>query len=249
MSIQPATDLYIFQGSNIGSTGVRYDTINIPEMMYLITKKVFGIPNTIPDLIYSTELKPSVTTNIGNSFPNIYQNKTFSQIIPQSNFMGIDSFFQPQTTTLDTTWSNYNYPNFYNVSISNDNLSKRYVSKTHPYICYYSNLLLSPLTNYFDRYPDSLYRNCPTYVHPLLVNSISFRYDFTYFIQLYQNNGITRIRADDGFPLIDNDAGIVVFYDSNTRTSQVDFNNPPRISFYRYEGLFGEASILQGQDL
>lgn len=258
MTTLPASNPYLFQGFTIGSSGVRYDTINIPEMMYLISKKLFGIPNTIPDLLYSDELQPSFRTNIGNSFPNIYQNKIYSQFIPISNTMGIRNVFQPQTTILDVSWSNYNYRNFYNVSILTDDLSKRYVSKTHPYICYYSNLLLSPLANYFARSPNSLYRNCPTYVHPLLVNSISPRHDNTYFIQLYQSNGINVIDSSDGFPLIDNDAGIVIFYDSNTRSrqgstflqsQQVDFNNPPRISFYRYEGLFGEASILEGQDL
>jgi hypothetical protein len=96
----------------------------------------------------------------------------------------------------------------------------------------------------------TLYNNyIPTYVHPLLVQSISKRYDFSYFIRLTQNNGTTRILDDDGYPLIDNEAGTVVFYDSNTQTPQVGPNNLPRISFYRYEGLFGEASILQGQDL
>ena len=248
MSIQPATDLYLFQGSNIGTSGVRYDTINIPEMMYLLTKKAFGIPNTIPDLIYSSEFKPDIQSKIPNSFPNIYQKKIFSQIIPQSNPMALDSIFQPQNAILDTRWSNFNYPSFYNAPVYTDDLSKRYFSKTHPYICYYSNLLLSPI-DHLTRYSTTLYRDCPTYVHPLLVNSISFRHDFTYFIQLYQSDGITPIEDYDGFPLIDNDAGTVVFYDSNTQTTQVNSANPPRISFYRYEGLFGEASILEGQDL
>ena len=42
---------YIFKGSNIGPNGVTADTVDIPEMMYLISKKFFGYPNTIPKLV------------------------------------------------------------------------------------------------------------------------------------------------------------------------------------------------------
>jgi len=245
-----ATYRYLFEGKTIGNnSNIRFDTINIPEMMFIITKKMFGIPNTIPDLIYSSEYKPDTRNNTGNAFPSIYQNKIFSQDIPQSNPMGIRSLFSPINAILDDSWSNYNYSPIYGINICNDNLSKRYFSKTHPYICYYSNLLLSPLTNYFGRFSGSLYRTIPTYLHPLLINSISARHDFTYYIQMYQSDGITPIEPNDGFPLIDNDTGIVIFYDSNTLTRQVTPSNLPRISFYRYEGLFGEASILKGQDL
>jgi hypothetical protein len=245
-----ATSLYLFQGSNIGVGGVTFDAIDIPEMMYLLTKKFFGIPNTIPDMLYSSEKKPNIEDAIPNSFPFIHQTKIYSQIVPLSNPMSILTIFQPETTTLDVSWSNYNFSNFYRIPMCNDNLSKRYVSKTHPYICYYSNLLLTNLPNPVDDYTQTFYTNYfPTYVHPLLVNSISRRHDVTYFSKISQNNG-TVISDTNGYPLIDNDAGTLVFYDSNRIGSQqVGPNNLPRVSFYRYEGLFGEASILQGQDL
>ena len=111
--------------------------------------------------------------------------------------------------------------------------------------------MLTNLPNPSNRYSSTFYSNYyPTYVHPLLVNAISRSYDVTYNSRIFQNNGTTSILDTNGYPLIDNDAGTLVFYDSNRiGTAQVGPNNLPRISFYRYEGLFGEASILQGQDL
>jgi hypothetical protein len=243
-----ATPLYLFEGSNIGPFGVTYDTINIPEMMYLLTKKNFGIANTLPDIPYTAEFDANYLNNIPNAFSYIYQTKLYSQSVPLSNPMATRTQFDPSKGVLDVSWSNYNFGKFYNTTMSNDNLSKRYVSKTHPHICFYSNLMLTHIparTNFQTVYSNYL----PTYVHPLLVQSISKRYDFSYFTRLRQNNGIDVIASDDGYSLIDNEAGTVVFYDSNTQTPQVGPNNLPRISFYRYEGLFGEASILQGQDL
>ena len=249
-----ALPLYLFEGSNIGEFGVRRDAINIPEMMYFLTKKNFGIANTIPDILYNAEFDADSLAKIPNGFSYIHQTKIYSQIVPLSNPMTTKIRFKirfdPSKGVLDHSWSNYNYGKFYDNIMSNENLSKKYVSKTHPYICFYSNLMLTNLQNPNIRYPGkTLYSNYfPTYAHPLLVQSISRRYDISYFITLNQNNG-DFIDDNDGFPLIDHETGTVVFYDSNTLTQQVGPNNLPRVSFYRYEGLFGEASILQGQDL
>ena len=244
--------LYLFQGSNIGQFGVRRDAINIPEMMYFLTKKNFGIANTIPDILYNAEFESYHLTsnNIPNGFSYIHQTKIYSQIVPLSNPMATRIYFDVSKGIRDNTWSNYNYGKFYDNIMCNENLSSRYVSKTHPYICFYSNLMLTNLQSPKSRYDSTLYSNYfPTYAHPLLVKSISTRYDKSYFIFLNQNNGIDEIEDIDGYPLIDNETGTVVFYDSNTLTPQVGPDNLPRVSFYRYEGLFGEASILQGQDL
>ena len=51
-----ATDTsYFFKGSNIGPGGVLKDGIDVPEYLYLLSKKFFGYVNTVPDLIYIAE--------------------------------------------------------------------------------------------------------------------------------------------------------------------------------------------------
>jgi hypothetical protein len=249
---------YIFKGSNIGPNGVTADTVDIPEMMYLISKKFFGYPNTIPDIIYSSELAPSKLSsrNIPSAFQNIYQSKMYSQQVPipnplSSNTVGTIFVFNPLSCYQDTTFSNY-YNNtfyYYTQNISNDTLSSRWVCCNYPYLCYYSNILL---TNYNpgSRYTTSLYSNyITTFINPLLVNAIPSTYDYSYNPQLFQNNGTTQILLPNGYWLLDTDAGNIVFYDSNTSGPIITTSNLPRISFFRYEGLFGEASILQGQEL
>lgn len=240
---------YLFQGSNIGPDGVLRDTLNVPEMLFLMQKKFFGIPNTVPDQIYTSEFRPNARAKITNSFPYIHQTKIYSQYVPNSNPIGnYSSQFLVNKATIDLSFVNCNY-SFFLTNMCNDTQSSKWISKDYPYICYYSNLLLSPIANNLDRYDRTLYSNfTTTYGHPTLVNSISRYYDFSYITKLYQNNGTTPIDPSDGFWLLDNDTGLVVFYDSNNTTSQVNSDNLPRISFYRYEGLFGEANILSGQD-
>ena len=250
---------YIFRGSNIGPFGVTRDTIDIPEMMYLITKKIFGYPNTIPDIIYSSELAPSIlpTRNIPNAFPNIFQSKVYSQQVPIPNplsriSIGTISVFDPSVCYIDRNFSNVyrNTFNYYTQNISNDLLSSRWANPNYPYICYYSNLLL---TNYNprSRFTSSLYPNSnyiTTFIHPLLVNAIPSTYDYSYNPILYENNGSTVIEPPNGYWILDTDAGNIVFYDNITSGPRITGSNLPRISFYRYEGLFGEANILSSQE-
>jgi len=248
-----ASTAYIFQGSNIGPKGVLDDAIDIPEMIFQIQKKFLGYPNTIPDIIYNTELQPSVNTKTPNSFPFLHQIKLYSQYVPQINpiLSGVIGGYITLSSNYaqDTTFVNSNFV-FLGCNLIPDLNSSRYYSCNYPYIAFYSNLLMSPLVNNTARYPGTLYSNfCTTYGHPLLINSISGNYDITYYATILTNDGIHVIQPYDGYGLLDNDSGIFVFYDSNTTVPQVTASNPPRISFFRYEGLFGDASITQGQYL
>ena len=249
----PAIPSYIFQGSNIGPGGVLADAIDIPEMMYLIQKKFLGFPNTIPDILYNNELKPSITANIPSAFPNQHQTKIYSQIVPQANPISTGPSFGYVTLSSnyaqDHSFVNSNY-SFLGCNMITDYSSARYYSCNYPYIAFYSNLLISPLEVNATRYPATLYSNyCTTYGHPLLVNSISPQYDITYSVSVLTSNDSGLIIPSDGYWLLDNDTGLIVFYDSNTIIPQVTASNPPRISFFRYEGLFGDASIGQIQYL
>jgi hypothetical protein len=236
---------YLFQGSNIGSDGLLKDAQNIPEMMYLIVKKNFGLANTIPDRLYSSETVPNIRNAIPNSFPFIHQTKLYSQYVPLSNPMVSQVQGLNNNNYIDYSFSNTNKLFWGNQTLVEFQSSK-YINCNYPYICYYSNLLL---TNVINESVATIYSNFNTsYGHPLLINAIPEFYDLTYRPYLFYSNTGARIISRDGYWLLDPDAGIVTFYDSNTGGSQVNSNNPPRISFFRYEGLFGEANILSGQD-
>jgi hypothetical protein len=76
---------YLFRGSNIGPDGVLYDTLNIPEMMYILQKKYLGVPNTIPDALYSTEFVPSILDKVPSGYTYLHQTKLYAQTVPLSN--------------------------------------------------------------------------------------------------------------------------------------------------------------------
>ena len=150
--------------------------------------------------------------------------------------------------------SNYNYYAF-NTTMSNDSESSKYILPDYPYIVYYDKLLLTCI-GYDDN--NGLYSELDTtYTHPLLQGLISDSYDITYsyFLLGIDKDSSTKsliIEKNNGSWILDNDAGVLTFYDridTATTVKQVSRSNAPRISFYRYEGLYGEANILNGQDL
>lgn len=240
---------YLFNGTTIGPNGVLRDGIDVPEYLYLLSKKFFGYVNTVPDLVYYGEEVPSFQVTTPNGFPNLHQNKLYAQKVPLSNpFVDTNTYLiKPDSMSRVISFSNNGY-RYFDQNMNNDTLSSKYISKELPYIAFYSNVLLTGLS-IAARKPASLYVEYDTtYVHPLLQNAISKNHDGSYDYKLYQSDGVTPIFVDNGFWLVDTDVGSVNFYDRNTSGLQVSSTNPPRISFFRYEGLFGEANILSGQD-
>jgi hypothetical protein len=49
---------------------------------------------------------------------------------------------------------------------------------------------------------------------------------------------------DSGSWIMDTDSGVLTFYNNVTSTT-IDNVNPPRISYWRYEGLTGNANIVE----
>lgn len=76
-----------------------------------------------------------------------------------------------------------------------------------------------------------------------LKNSIPFTYDSgkTYKGNLYRNDGTTEVPfgPSGGSWIIDHNTGILTFHDFANVSSFINKANPPKITFYRYEGTFG----------
>jgi len=249
---------YLFKGSNIGPNGIFRDSQNVPELLYALQKKLNGNTNITIDTSYlTTGTGGNFNSFTPNAFANNHQLNIFSQYVPLSNPFGSSAIsFNTNRAILVNSWSNFNYYGFAS-PMSNDLLSSKYISIEYPYIAFYSNLLLTSPTIFRNQNTGD-YRNLDTtYTHPLLQNTISGFYDLSYKPYLIgrrrDNNNPTEILSTNGAWTLDTDSGVITFYDSNTtgttQAVQVSRSNPPRISFFRYEGLFGEANILQGQDL
>lgn len=241
-------DEYLFEGTNIGPDGIYSDGQNVPEMLYAFQKKMVGVANIVIDNSYlSINYGGDYLSATPNAFMRTHQNNLYAQYVPLKNpiiTLGTDitNFFIVDSNTMhEIQWSNYGYACF-GISMTNDNISKKYISCNYPYIAYYKNLLLTAIGVGISRSYSDI---DTTYTHPLLQNTISTYYDSSYFTQVTSSNIV--INKTNGWWTLDTDAGVLTFYDKSF--PQVSRSNPPRISFFRYEGLFGEANILQGQDL
>lgn len=87
-----------------------------------------------------------------------------------------------------------------------------------------------------------------------LKDSIPFTQDSggSYIGELYRNDGTTKIPfgPSGGNWKIDHNTGILTFFDFATVSSYVNAANPPKITFYRYEGTTGLiAGITQAPNL
>lgn len=67
----------------------------------------------------------------------------------------------------------------------------------------------------------------------------------SYLFNLYRSNEI-EISFGTGEWLVDNRSGIITFYEYDDISADVDENNPPLFSFYRYIGEKGVDSMISG---
>jgi len=207
----------------------RYDGINATEMLNYIFKKQFGIPNAYPYNTYDDDTLQRVSA-INNSTLD----KQYSQYIP----------YQPPTDKIqDTTFDNSKY----------GNTGERYISSNYPYMAYYTNMQMSYISDYSFFVG---YNNDDGTTFYLTQNAISPFYgrDPTFDPQTYFKELLVYDSAGNplefGIPsagnwILDCDSGILTFYDD---TPNVTATNPPIISFWRYEGLIGNNTIMNVKD-
>jgi hypothetical protein len=255
--------------NNGNSVSYRGDGVDPTEILNFIFKKQFGIPNARPYSTYNTEATQS-------SLANSTKDRQFSQEIPYE--CPIDIY-----EDIDFRSNIANNPNINIIAGINstdytnaDFNQAKYISSSHPYLVFYSNIIMKPVnTN------SKLSFYAVDYVNPFNVltqNAISYYYSlknnniynnisdstrlYNSQLKLYDITGTTELSFGNrlfGSWLIDTDSGIVTFYDNVnisitdddgvTTTIPVDgINNPPRISFWRYEGLIGNNTVMSVQD-
>jgi len=211
--------------------GYEDDSVNPTEIINLVFKKTFGIPNSKPYRQYYDEL---YTTN---SFINTFQNQQYSQFIPSA----------PPTDILQDT----EFIPFYRDYSSVNYQQQRWYSEKYPYLVYYSTILTTNATVDYDysffiesTKGDIITRNSIPIFYGL--NRSNFDFGTNYFNQtkIYNMDGTEEIYF--GVPgygnwIFDTDSGIITFYD--TPSIGISRGSPPVITFWRYEGLIGNSGI------
>lgn len=85
--------------------------------------------------------------------------------------------------------------------------------------------------------------NNTSYYSSSLINTIDFLHDpsGSYMGKLYRNDGVTEIPfgTEGGNWILDYSSGIITFHDYDKVSGFVDENNPPKITFWKYEGNYG----------
>lgn len=207
------------------TTGRSADGIDPTEMLNYFFKKSIGIVNAKPYNKYNSDL-----FNLTSAFTNSFQNQQYSQYIPLA---------PPVDITADL-----NFTPFYSGDIQ-----KKYYSLQYPYLVYYQNIIMTNVTTDYD-YSFYIKSNDTIITQnaiPILygMNTSNFNTGSTYFnaTKVYNNDlSFEVVFGYNGDWLFDTDSGIITFYD--TPPYDIGRDSPPRISFWRYEGLIGNSSIV-----
>jgi hypothetical protein len=226
------------------TVGYGNDGVDPTEIINLVFKKNFGIPNAKPYTQYYEDL---FTTN---SFIQTFQNQQYSQFVPSAPPTDLikDTTFTPLYPDISGVYPDISgvYPDISGVSYTQE----RFFSAQYPYLAYYSKNVTSNTNPDYDYsfYIESdgymLTRNAIPMFYGL--NKSNFELETTYFnqTQLYTIDGSEQVLfGTPGFGqwLFDTDSGIITFYD--TPPYGIGPNSPPLISFWRYEGLIGNSGI------
>jgi hypothetical protein len=123
-------------------------------------------------------------------------------------------------------------------------VSNVYKSTSYPYIYLYSNLTVQSVTGSSNAFYSPYLKNLIT---PSLTDGTFYNY------KIWTNDLANNITAHPTYGpthVIDADSGVLYFftYPSYSGNAQVLANQPPKVTFYRYEGLIGNVGIASIQE-
>jgi len=227
MALVPTNYLTI-QSSNYNyNNSIFSDGVNPTEKLNYLFKKSFGIANTKSYYDYSldsTNFKSSIFLTI---------NSTYSQYIPTTQQ-------ELEPLIVVDGWTNPSWPGTLNSGIKK-------ISSNYPYIAKYENVLLTDSVGYSNSFSGD--KGLAEQGHPVFTNqAIPYYYGdgSTFNHIVFNSNTNTQLSFGsvvDGSWLLDTDSGVLTFYDA-VQTAVVNVNNPPRLTFWRYEGLIGNSGIV-----
>lgn len=221
---------YPLMGANCNADG-----IDPTEIINYLFKKQLGFANTNKIGTYNNE------STLYNSYNPTTTNLLFSQFIPPI----------PPRDLIVVPFCNVNIY----AGISGQ---VKYISSNYPYLAFYSNVFMNRSTpaptnsNSFT----ICNNNTNTYSNFLTTNAVPYSYGIG---NLYKNvlkistsnlsNSLSFTGSTDGSWIFDTDSGVLTFYDTPSRAGlSINATTPPRISFWRYEGLIGNNTIMNIAD-
>lgn len=121
-------------------------------------------------------------------------------------------------------------------------LNYKYTSQSFPYIAYYSNVIMNSINN----------TSFNVIHNSILISNKCIPYFFgdpetTSYKIIVTTNTNTELffgSIPHGSWIMDTDSGVLTFYD-DVSIDIVNSAYPPRISYWRYEGLTGNANIVE----
>jgi hypothetical protein len=193
-------------------------SIAIGDQVDFLFKKALGYPET--------NIVSALAAEKGYfSKPNIFTFQQMAQEFPQTRLSNSD--FILTTSPTDITVSNV------------------YRHKSYPYIVKYENLTLESAVS----------GSSNSFYSPYLKNLISpsLTDDGFYNYIIYTNDMANIITGDIAYVathVLDADSGVLFFftYPSYSGTATVNSAQPPKITFYRYQGLTGNVGIASLQE-
>ncbi len=230
---------------NINTT---FNPLKNNDIVSILYKKYLGYANSL------STTQPNAEFGI-SALPLVFANKVAIKNIPRINVPNIEVLID-----------NNSYSTLFNepdniLNDSNAIVGKKYVWKAYNYISYYYRLLLSPNigNSYYSRRatPESTESN-PIFEY-YLSNAIPFNftidgsvYDIKVEYKINPNDNTSWISLPSAQYVLDRDAGLLTIFEEGT-TKLITSGNPPRISFWRYEGATLEsfdmnASLNYGND-
>ena len=229
--LPPNFNVYPLSGLTSGGNN-RADGVDPSEILNFLFKKSFNIPNAAPYQNYGYD------SIYYNASIHLNSRNVYSQYIPPSIPVSLGRYpigytLNPITDLiLDTTYPNGD--------------GQKFIHPTYPYLAYYYSMLMTAAEA--NDYTFFVGTNNPPRIN-LTQNVIPLNYgdgvSYNYNLNSYDNSTTLFFgNSNFGSWLLDTDSGVLTFYD-NVNQAIVNAGNPPRISFWRYEGLTGNSGISE----
>ena len=213
---------------------------DINKTVTYLFKKSIGKPNAFPDNDYSSEVP-------GDARMKVFSYQILQQIVPRFA-PGFDATWatppEPpplaDELTQDSSFVDEGAVNFNDSYGTSYNYGTKFLSKSYPHIVQYKNIILNailPGRSYYYTFDFAKVN--------VLTNVIPFNFDEqggSYNINVYDSQGNEIPKNDPDYSWIfDGDVGFLYFI------GPTDFvNEPPSITFWRYEGIIGLDNVSGG---
>lgn len=230
------------------SINTTFNPLKNNDIIATLYKKYLGYANSVSNTAPNAEFGIS-------ALPLVFANKVATKNIPRINIPNILSLI-----TSNNYSTLFNNPiNIYNDA--NQLCGTKYIWKDYTYIAFYYKIILSPNVgnSFYSRRETSESTPSNPIFEYYLSNAIpsNFTIDGSVYDIIVEYKPNSSIDSWSNLPssqfILDRDAGLITIYEE-TLPKRITSDNPPRMSFWRYEGptldsFNASASLNYGNDI